>query len=211
MRPTKTDAELAAAEREHADDPERALVLSRARTFKNSWLELAEALTLTRKNGSWRRWGYDSFEAYTKTELHLRQDTVDKLTGSFLFLQKRAPQVLERDGVTDDIPSYQAVDFLRRAESQEEAPSAAVAEIHKKVIEDGVKLPTIQKQFKDTVFPIDEAEKKKRDAAGLKNVATRLRELLSETRAVPKKVAGDVSAALDTLLEILAEKDEKAA
>jgi hypothetical protein len=126
-------------------------------------------------------------------------------------LQKRAPQVLERDGVTDDIPSYQAVDFLRRAESQEEAPSAAVAEIHKKVIEDGVKLPTIQKQFKDTVFPIDEAEKKKRDAAGLKNVATRLRELLSETRAVPKKVAGDVSAALDTLLEILAEKDEKAA
>jgi hypothetical protein len=211
MRPTKTDAELAAAEREHADDPERAELLSRARRFKNSWLELAEALTSTRKSGAWRRWGYDSFEAYTKTELHLRQDTVDKLTGSFLFLQKRAPEVLARDGVIDDIPSYQAVDFLRRAESQQEAPSEAVAEIRKKVIEDGIKLPTIARQFKDTVFPIDEAEKKKRDAAGLKNVATRLRELLGDTRAVPKKVAADVSAALDTLLEILADKDEKAA
>ena len=101
-------------------------MLARARRFKNSWIELAEALTETRKNGAWKRWGYESFEDYAKKELHLRQETVDKLTGSFVFLQKRAPEVLRRDGLTASIPSYQSVDFLRRAESQEDPPRDVV-------------------------------------------------------------------------------------
>jgi hypothetical protein len=208
---TKTDAALEAAEREHADDPERAELLHRARRFKASWLELAEALTNARKRGQWKSWGFASFEEYAKSELHLRQETVDKLTGSFLFLQKRAPEVLTRDGVSAPIPSYQAVDFLRRAESQEGAPGDAVEAIRKRVIDDGAPLPTIAKQYKETVFPIDEGSKKQRDTAALKNVAKRLRELLDETRIVPRKMAGDVASALDELLALLASNEEKAA
>ena len=164
-----------------------------------------------RKSGSWKSWGYGSFEEYAKTELHLRQETVDKLTGSFLFLQKRAPEVLTRDGVNAPIPSYQSVDFLRRAESQEGAPDEAVEAIRKRVIEDGAPLPKLQKQYKDTVFPIDEGSKKQRDTAAVKNVAKRLRELLDETRVVPKKMAGQMAAALDEMLEALAREDEEAA
>src|SRR5688572_17769689 len=99
MARTKTEAALAAAERQHADDPERAELLARARRFKASWLELAEALSEVRKAGHWKRWGFGSFEEYTKKELHLRQETVDKLTGSFLFLRRSAPEVLDRDGL----------------------------------------------------------------------------------------------------------------
>jgi hypothetical protein len=210
---TKTDEALADALEAHADDPERATVIVRARAFKSSWIELAESLTSVKKSGRWKDWGYDSFEAYTKGELHLRQETVDKLTGSFLFLKKRAPDVLERDGVQQQIPSYAAIDFLRRAE--EKAPREATDAIYKRVIEEGAPVTAVAKQYKDVVFPIESAERKDKDAAAIRNVATRLRELLAETRAVPRKLASDVGASLEQLLEAVTppekEKRERAA
>ncbi len=211
MKPTKTDEEMRAAAEEHANDPDRAELLQRARRFKASWIELAEALTDVRRHGQWKRWGHDSFEAYAKSELHLRQETVDKLTGSFLFLQKRAPEVLRRDGIEREIPTYQAVDFLRRAEESERAPSDAVRAVRERVLDEGAPLSAVSRQFKDVVFPVSEGDKRARDAAAVKNVATRLRDLLAETRAVPRKVASDAADALERVLEALAATEERAA
>src|SRR5262245_27100628 len=97
MHQTNVDRALAALDEKHADDPERAELLRRTRRFKASWLELAEGLAEVKRGKTWERWGYDSFDSYTKGELKLRPDTVEKLTGSFLFLHKRAPEVLRRD------------------------------------------------------------------------------------------------------------------
>ena len=210
MLRTKTDAAMAEAEEAHADDPERAELVRRARRFKTSWVELAEALTAARKHASWRNWGYDSLEAYAKAELRLKPETVDKLTGSYSFLQKRAPAVLERDPLREPMPSYHAVDFLRRAEDSEGAPRDAVEEIRRKVIDEAAPIATVSRAYKDVVFPIDEGTKRERDLAGLKNVAKRLRELLEETRVVPRKLAGEVAASLDELLEAIEEKVEAA-
>jgi hypothetical protein len=209
MNRTNTDEEMAAAEEAHSDDPERAELVHRARVFKSSWIELAQALTEARRNGRWKDWGFDSFEAYAKCELHLRQETVDKLTGSYQFLQRRAPEVLSRDGMRAPIPSYQSIDFLRRAEARSDAPSDAVQAIRKKVIEENAPVTAVARQFNDVVFPIDEADRRARDAAGIKNVAKKLRELLGDTRAVSKTLAREVSADLDRLLEALADKTEK--
>ncbi|HEY8086213.1 MAG TPA: hypothetical protein VIF09_00160 [Polyangiaceae bacterium] len=211
MQRTKTDAALEQAEQAHADDPERAELLKRARRFKTSWLELAEALTAARKHGSWQRWGYDSLEAYAKTELRLRPETVDKLTGSYSFLQRRAPAVLERDPLREPMPSYQAVDFLRRAEDAEDAPRDTVEEIRRRVLEEAAPMAAVSRAYSDVVFPIDEATRRERDLAGVKNVTKRLRELLAETRAVPRKLANEVSASLDTLLEAIEKREEAAA
>jgi hypothetical protein len=172
--------------------------------------ELARMLTETRRSARWRAWGYDSFEAYATGELHLRKETVEKLTGSFQFLQRRAPEVLERDGLNESIPSYHSVDYLRRAEESESAPVETLREIRKKVIEDCAPVPAIARKYNETVFPIDLAEKKRRDAAGIKNVASRLRELLNETRAVPKALANETAEALDALLAALASDEEAA-
>lgn len=210
MHRTKTEAELAAAERAHADDPERAELCARARRFKASWIELAEALTRAKSGQSWKRWGYDSFEQYARNELHLKQETVEKLTGSYVFLRKRAPEVLDRDGLRAPIPSYQAVDFLRRAEEQEGAPEEAVREVRRRVIDDVAPLATVARQFKDAVFPLDETDRARRDAAALRNVAGRLRQLLDETHVIPRKLAGSVSSALDQLLQELG-REERAA
>jgi hypothetical protein len=211
MPKTKIEAALAAAEQEHSDDAERAEMLRRTRQFKSSWIDLAEALTESRRRNDFRRWGYDSFEDYTRRELLLKQETVDKLTGSFLFLKKRAPEVLSRDGLQRTIPSYQVVDFLRRAETESEAPESTVEQLRKRVLEDGAGLPSVVREFKNSVFPVDPEQKKKSDVAALLNVAKRLRELLDETDVVPRKLGSDVSKTLDRLLDVLRENDERAA
>jgi hypothetical protein len=211
MHRTKTESALADAERAHADDPERAELIARARRFKTSWIELAEALTAAKRSGSWQGWGYDSFEAYAKSELRLRQETVDKLTASYSFLQRRAPSVLGRDPLREPMPSYQAVDFLRRAEDSDDAPRDTVEEIRRRVIDEAAPAGRLSREYGGVVFPIDEETRQARDVAGVKNVAKRLRELLGETRAVPRKVATEVSEALDRLLEAIEEREEEAA
>jgi hypothetical protein len=211
MPRTKVDATLAAAEESHQDDPERAELIRRARRFKASWIELAEALSQARRSSDFKRWGFASFEDYTRQELHLRPETVEKLIGSFLFLKKRAPAVLERDGVTASIPSYQSVDFLRRAEESDDAPPEAISEIRTRVLEDGAGLPSITRQFRDVVFPVGQREKKERDAANLLNVAKRLRELLDETHVVPRKLATELGQSLDRLLEMVRAASDDAA
>jgi hypothetical protein len=211
MHRTKTEAALADAEATHADDPERADLLRCARRFKASWIELAEALTRIKRSGRWKAWGFDSLEAYAKSELRLRGETVDKLTGSYSFLQRRAPAVLARDGLHEAVPSYQAVDFLRRAEASETAPRDAVNEIRRRVLEEGAPASAVTREFRDVVFPIDDDARHARDAAGVKNVASRLRELLAETKAVPRRLAGEVDAALGRLLGALESKGDRAA
>jgi hypothetical protein len=207
---TKTESALADAEQAHADDPERADNLRRARTFKTSWIELAEALTTTRRSGRWKEWGFESLEAYAKSELHLKPETVDKLTGSFSFLQRRAPAVLTRDPLREPMPSYHSVDFLRRAEESEGAPREAVEALRHRVIEEAAPITAISRAYKDTVFPVDEETLLARDLAGVKNVAKRLKELLGETKAVPRKLAGEVGMMLEQLLEAIEDKEEAA-
>jgi hypothetical protein len=211
MPRTKTEALLAEAEEAHADDPERAEALRRARTFKASWIELGEVLTRVKRSNRWKKWGYESFESYAQGELFLRPQTVDKLTGSYTFLQRRAPSVLSRDGVREPIPSYQAVDFLRRAEANDEAPREAVEEVRRRVIDEAAPASAVTRAYREVVFPIDEGTRLRRDAAGVRNVAKRLRELLAETHVVPAKMAAEVTGALDRLLVAVGDNDEVAA
>jgi hypothetical protein len=208
---TKTEAALAGSEKEHAGDAERADLLRRARLFKASWVELAEALTQARRRNRWKDWGFDSFEAYARSELHLKQETVDKLTGSYSFLKRRAPSVLCRDPVSEPIPSYEAVDFWRRAEESEEAPRDVVETIRRRVLDDATSAGTLTRTYGDTVFPIDEDTRRARDVAGIKNVAKRLSELLEGTRVVPRGLASEVGEALAKLLEAIGDDAEQAA
>jgi hypothetical protein len=211
MYRTKTEAALAEAEATHANDPERAELLRCARRFKASWIELAEALTHARRQRRWTEWGYDSFEAYAKGELKLKEETVDKLTGSYSFLKRRAPSVLTRDALREPIPSYEAVDFLRRAETSAEAPREAVEAIRRRVLDEAAGAKTVSRAYRDVVFPLDEETRRARDIAGLKNVAKRLRELLGGTQAVPRKLANEVGDALSKLLEAIGHDADEAA
>lgn len=203
MRRTQVDEALAAAELEHADDPGRAELLARARRFKASWLELGEALTEVRRNGQWQHWGHASFEEYARKELRLRPDTADKLTASYGFLAHHAPAVLERDGVEHPIPSYQAVDFLRRAEEREDAPPEVVAELRRRVIDEAAPLPAVSRKYREIIFPAEGGERRSKDQAALRATARRLAELLATSEELPQRVLRETRAAIDRLLDAL--------
>ena len=220
MDQTNVDRALAALEEQHADDPERVELLRRTRRFKSSWLQLGEALSEVKRSKTWERWGYESMEAYAKAELKLRMDTVEKLTGSYMFLHKSAPEVLRRDPLASHLPSYQAIDFLRRAEERNEqsvreggdhtVSEETMGEVRKKVLDEGLPMATVARLYKDSLFPVSESEKKTKEKKDIKAAAAKLKELLAETQAVPRHLASTVGDALDELLADLA-ADKKAA
>jgi hypothetical protein len=203
---TKTDAEMEQDQERFAHDPERAHMVECARRFKASWLDLGQALSETKHKGRFRDWGYETFEDYAKKELRLRQETVDKLTGSYQFLSKRAPDVLKRDVLEQSVPSYQAIDFLRRAEATPDAPKDAVRALYNKVMDENTSLPKLKKEFEAQVFPISKDAQKAREGAGLKNVGGRLLALLQEAQHVPQNLKAPLTGALEALLESLKEE-----
>lgn len=199
---TRVDEALKQAEVRHAHDPERAEVIARVRRFKAGWYELAEALTEMRRSERFKQWGYAHFDDYCKRELHLRKETVDKLTGSFVFLRAKAPHVLERDGRDAPIPSYQAVDFLRRAEEESEAPEDTVRELRTRVLDEGASLPKISRMYRQVVFPVDEDEQSEKRRTALKQTIDRLIEQLAVARAertVPPELAAEIEEPLQRL------------
>ena len=209
MEQTNVDRALAALEAKHADDPERVECLRRTRRFKASWVELGEALSEIKRGNAWSKWGYDSFDSYTKGELKLRADTVEKLTGSFMFLHKRAPEVLTRDPLETQMPSYHAIDFLRRAEERaaednSDVSEATIVDIRKKVLDDGVPIATVARLYNDTLFPVPEEQRKGKERQSIKHSATKLKELLEESKLVSRGLAKTVTSALDELLSELA-------
>jgi hypothetical protein len=253
---TKVDASMEDIETRFSDDPERVAVVQVARRFKASWIELAEALARVKRGNQWKRWGYDSFDAYAKTELRLRQETVDKLTGAYMFLQKRSPETLasatfaanrnvgnagrtsraaatsDDEGLSDgesynasaegdsyqgepseeheergdrmELPSYQTLDFLRRAE--EHAPKAVVSEMFAKVMEEGVSLPKLRKEYGAVVFPVSPEEAREKDRTAIRNVASRLAAILEQSEAVPLRLSLSLRESLLELIELVTDK-----
>lgn len=210
---TQVDATLAAAQQRHAGDPERAELIARTRRFKSSWIELAEALTECRNHKRFLKWNYRSFEDYYRRELHLKSATVDKLTGSYVFLKHAAPEVLKRDGVDKDFPSWQAVDFWRKAEEAAQngqADPETVADVKRAVVEDNLPLPKITRLYRETLFPGEpDAEQKKRlKEAG--RTARKLADLLEPLRdALPEAVLTQVAQAVTALLRALPVDDKE--
>jgi len=202
MARTKIDQSLAQAEAEHAHDPERAEVIARVRRFKAGWYELAASLTELRHNERFKQWGYSSFDDYCKRELHLKNDTVAKLTGSYVFLRNKAPEVLRRDGTDAPIPSYQAVDFWRRAEEESEAPDETVREIRARVLDEGATLPKLSRIYRQVVFPMDAERGEDDRRAQLSRAIDKVIELLALARddgLVPRALAAEVEEPLARL------------
>jgi phosphoenolpyruvate synthase/pyruvate phosphate dikinase len=69
----------------------------------------------------------------------------------------------------------------------------------------------VTRAYREVVFPTDEGTRQRRDTAGVRNVAKRLRELMDETSVVPEKLAGEVARVLDRLLEVVGDGHEVAA
>jgi hypothetical protein len=201
---TKTDRALEDRMLAFAGDAERVEVLARARTFKRSWIELAEALSVVYERSSWQRWGFESFEAYCKNELHVTPATAAKLLGSFRFLRASAPRVIARaqEQPAAPVPSLAAVDFVARATERGAADRSVLGDIRRAAFDEGADGPALSRRFREVAFPVDEAEAGDRLRRQIASCARRLAQLVAEPGGpVPRRLASSVEEVVGQLLE----------
>jgi hypothetical protein len=196
-------------DRMHAvsDDPERADTLLKARAFKRTWLELAEALTRANDKRLWDKWGFSDFDAYCRKELHLRGSTVAKLLGSYRFLETSAPKVIERartDHYEAPIPSLPVVEFVQRATETGALDAETLRSIHRSAFEEGVEAPLLTKQFGKLAFPQTDRDRRDKLRGSIAQAARRLSALIAEDGApVPKPIAVRLEESIVELLEAI--------
>jgi hypothetical protein len=205
----------------------RVLAVRRTRRFKHSWIELAEALLRVRRTGAYRRWGFDDFHAYCGEELRLRRTTVDKLTGSFATLERHAPEILERDGIRQPIPSVDSVDYLARAlglrgggsggaaandgalggdaagsDAGVDVDPETEAELRAAVFDDGASLRELRRRYDEVFFPQPEDARTLERLERARGAARRLERSLDDVTALPPGLAADAERVLGELREL---------
>jgi len=204
---TKTDRQMEDRMLAVASDPERADTLAKARAFKRTWLELAEALSRCSEKRLWEKWGFSDFDAYCRKELHLRGSTVAKLLGSYRFLESSAPRVIERarqDHYEAPIPSLATVEFVQKATDHGSADEETLQTIHRVAFEEGAEAPVLKHKFGELVFPQTERERRDKIRAQIAGAARRLSALIAEEDSpVPKKLAIKVEETIGELLEAI--------
>ncbi len=204
---TKTDRMMEDRMLAVANDPERADTLAKARAFKRTWLELAQALARCSDKRLWEKWGFSDFDAYCRKELHLRNSTVAKLLGSYRFLESSAPRVIERahkDNYESPIPSLATVEFVQKATDHGSADEETLQTIHRVAFEEGAEAPVLKSKFGELVFPQTDRERRDKIRAQIAGAARRLSALIAEESSpVPKKLAIKVEETIGELLEAI--------
>ena len=204
---TKTDRQMEDRMMAVASDPVRADTLQKARAFKRTWLELAQSLSKIQSENSWENWGFADFDSYCKKELHLRGSTVQKLLGSYRFLETSAPRVVERardDHYETPIPSMATVEFVQKATAAGAADEETLQTMTRVAFEEGGEVPQLRKEFGELVFPISDKQKKEKARSAITAAARRLSALIAEADSpVPKKLAVRVEELVGELLETL--------
>jgi hypothetical protein len=205
---TKTDRQMEDRLLAVSGDPMRADTLQKARAFKRTWLELAEALTKVQAQRSWETWGFTDFDAYCRKELHLRGSTVAKLLGSYRFLETSAPRVIERarssgyEHLETPIPSLPAVEFVQKATERAAADPETIETIKRVAFDEGLDAPLLAKKFKEIAFPETDRDRREKLRASIAQTARKLSSLIAEAGSpVPTKLAIRVEEMVGELLE----------
>ena len=159
--PTSTKTEVAMAERLASLDPgtKRHEALEIAIDFKRSWLRLASHLAEIQVAKLYREWGYRTFEAYGKHELHLKKETLLKLVRSYDFLNKHEKNTLDQaershvdpEAPPAELPSYQALDILAEARQNPDLKEEDYRALRDQVFRDDPPPSTLRKLVKEKV------------------------------------------------------------
>lgn len=192
------------------DDPLRRDLVARARRFRSSWVEMAEGLIEVRQQRAYERWGYKDLYAYCAKELRIRKTTVDKLTGSYVCLERHAPDTLKSDAA----PACDAVDYFAKAlgfsekgpRQRDDPPSSdVVEELRQAVFDEGQGVAALRRRFDSVIRPQAELEKEAELLEKASSMAARLMSMLEQLSQVTDARRTRVERALR---ELQAELDE---
>ena len=190
------------------DEAFRMEVVAKARSFKRSWVDMAESLVEVRTRGYFQKWGYETLHGYALEELNIKRGTVDKLTGSYQALEQHVPHVLQWDGVAQSMPDMDAVEYFAKAveprrdedgEPAEGPPREVIDELKQAIFEDQINPSSLRRRFNPMLNPRPEVDPKKELLARVKAQAKRLEELLGGVEGLTEERVEQVTSALDEL------------
>ncbi len=164
-------------------------VISCARAFKRSWVDMAEVLVTVRSGHLYQEWGFETLHGYALEELNIKRSTCDKLTGSYRAMEQHVPHVLEWDGVGQEMPTIDAVEYFARAldpkprregDPVPDPPSEQVVDDLKQAIfTDLASAPSLRRRFNDVLRPKSEAQQRQDILGRVRSTANRLESLVS--------------------------------
>jgi hypothetical protein len=211
--------DLAEALEAQGADELRVHAVRRARDFKRSWVMMAEALVEVRNRECYLEWGYEDFYSYCALELQLKQATADKLTGSYVALKRHAPAVLKRDGLTERIPTCDAVDYFAKAlqrnpsnddgDRRPAVSEAVVDELRHAVFEEGAPLDDLRRRFNPVLNPKPEGAEQVETIRRVTATVRRLERAIGEIEGLRRPTVRASLEALEALREELTALLEK--
>ncbi len=145
-------------------------ILESAKNFKTSWIELGRSLYSVWKDKLYKDWGFSTFDLYTAKEIGIKKPTAMKLLRSYYFLEKEEPAYLKNDHTeTAKLPSYEAVDLLRKAKDKKTLDSQDYSKLKKEIFEDGKDIQAVKRDLTSLIrqreeLGPEEAYKKRRTA-----------------------------------------------
>lgn len=188
-RKTKAIKNIEQKMEEMTPDSLRYKVLESAKDFKTSWIELGQILYTVWKDKLYKDWGYGEFDAFTSKEIGIQRQTALKLLRSYSFLESSEPRYLKKDYVegaaATQVPTYEAVDVLRRASNNKDIGERDYSKIKKYVLEDGKGARDVQK---DLTKIIRDNEHLEPEEMHQKKRTTRLRRFLSLLRSIKVEI-----------------------
>ncbi len=173
-------------------------VLSVARQFKSSWVELGEQLSQVRNKGEFNDWGYTSFEDYCRDEVRIKKDTALKLTGAYSFLKKTEPEILVRNEQMLPVPDYRSIDLLRQAQEEQQISEEQYQQLREAVIEKERSHPTVAKQFRELTGQTNNLTEEQLLRQSLATVR-RLEGQLQQLQSLPEEILQSCNLILDEL------------
>ena len=191
-------------------DELRYQVLRSAKNFKSSWIGLGQILYTVWKDKLYKDWGFTEFESYASKEIGIRKATAFKLLRSYSFLEKDSPRYLTKDysenAEAREVPTYEAVDVLRKASNNKKLDREDYGKIKKYVLESGKDAGEVKKDLtrmikqQEELDPVEERKKKrvlvlKRFVGVLKSIRTEIK----ASHVLPEKVVKDVDKLISEL------------
>lgn len=185
-------------------------ILSNAKNFKTSWIDLGQALYSVWKDKLYKDWGFLTFDAYTSKEIGIRKNTALKLLKTYYFLEKEEPHLINKDYVKTkdaaEVPSYESVDMLRLAKKKQLLDEEDYRRFRKDIFEKGRDGREVKKDLtalikqREELEP-EEARRKKREAT-IKRLLSTLRALKTEievTKVLPSDVLKQTKSLIDRI------------
>lgn len=198
----KTKSELIIEQLMRELDPSspRYRVLSTARQFKSSWVELGEQLMKVKNDGEFQGWGYESFDDYCSREIRIRKETARKLTLAYRYLEQEEPELISAERRLQPLPDYRAIDLLRQAREEQQFSEDEYAQLRESIIENERSLPTVQKQFREVAHMRNppEIDPLKQIRSAL-TTARRLNDQLEELEGFPPDHLKELHGLMDEL------------